>query len=99
MTKDDKEMPKLDTLKYILTHHSLSDGLKEILNNVLQLNPYFRWTASECLHHSYFDDIRVPSVEQSSKVKIKLAVDQDDSYDYESGDSRYSRDDILNIIF
>ena len=70
--KNDRATPKLDTLKNVLSHNSLSDGLKTLLNSLLQLNPYFRWTASECLQHSYFDDIRVPSVEQSSKVKIKL---------------------------
>lgn len=97
--KNEREIPKFDSLKNLLRNKCLSDDLKEILENLLQLNPYFRWTAQECLKHSYFDEIRAPLVEQSSKVKIKLAVDQDDSFDYASGESKYSLDDIINFIF
>ena len=36
----------------------IEEGLKEIVNNLLAINPYFRWTAVECLAHPIFDDIR-----------------------------------------
>lgn len=54
----------------------------EIMQNLLTINPYFRWTASECLAHPIFDDIRVLDNEKPSKKYIKLDVDQNDAFDY-----------------
>ena len=50
---------------------------------LLEFNPYYRWSASECLKSKYFDDIRNPELEESSSKKIMLDVDKDDAFDYE----------------
>ena len=61
------------------------EGLREILANLLTVNPYFRWTATECLAHPIFDDIRDPTSDYTPRDKIKLDIDQDDAFDYEKG--------------
>lgn len=38
--------------------------------------------------NSYFDDIRNPALEKSAPVKITLAVDHDDAFDYKLGKSQ-----------
>ena len=69
-------------------------GLKEILKNLVTINPYFRWTASECLAHPIFDDIREKDMELPSSRKIKLTVDQDGAFDYLNGVSQIKTEDL-----
>ena len=49
--------------------------LQEILCNLLNLNPYFRWTPAECLKSHFFDDIRKPQLEKPASIKLKLVLD------------------------
>ena len=49
------------------------------------MNPYLRKSAKECLKNPIFDGIKVKEMEKSAKTKIKLLVDQDDSFDYTKG--------------
>ena len=78
----------------------VEDGFKEILNNLLLINPYFRWTASECLAHPIFDDIRDYSdAEVTSSKKLKLDVDQCDAFNYEEGISeKYKTNDYMQSL-
>ena len=77
----------------------VEDGFKEILNNLLLINPYFRWTASECLAHPMFDDIRDSDAEVTSSKKLKLDVDQCDAFNYEEGISKkYKTNDYMQIL-
>ena len=62
--------------------------LKEILNNLLEFNPFFRASSVECLMSSYFDDIRNPALERSAPVKLSLSVDHDEAFDYKLGKSK-----------
>lgn len=39
----------------------------EMVNRLLEFNPYFRWTAHECLKSSYFDNIRNHHTERHPK--------------------------------
>ena len=65
LNKTVKADPKRsDSLKKITENDHVFEGLKEILLNLLTINPYFRWTASECLSHPIFDEIRVLDNEQ-----------------------------------
>ena len=59
----------------MIQNDQVAGGLREILQNLLTINPYFRWTASECLAHPIFDDIRNSSLESIPGKKIKLDVD------------------------
>lgn len=54
---------------------------------MIEFNPYFRGTPSECLKNPYFDEIRVKELEQPAPCKIYLSVDADDACDYETGSS------------
>ena len=97
--KWNKRVPQLDTLKQVLNSNYISEGLKSILKNLLQLNPYFRWTSKECLSNSYFDDVRVAASEIPTKVKIQLVVDKDGSFNYEENLSQmFTQNDYQNII-
>jgi len=66
---------------------------------MLQINPYFRPSATECLKSSVFDQIRCKDMEKSAKEKIKLDVDADEAFDYENSKSmKYSIKDYISII-
>jgi len=78
----------------------IEDGFKEILQNLLTVNPYFRWTASECLAHPIFDEVRGgDAFEIPSTFKLKLDVDQDDAFNYEEcASEKYETKDYLQIL-
>lgn len=61
-----------NTLKCV----DISQEMREILDSLLQFNPYFRLSASELLENQYFDDIRNIKQEKSTKLKINLEVDE-----------------------
>ena len=74
--------------------------LVEIVNKLLEFNPYFRWTGQECIKSTYFDNIRNSNLEKHPKGKIMLEVDQDSAFDYEQGRSNiFTKDDYLKIIY
>ena len=74
-------------------------NLVELLKSMIEFNPYFRSTASECLKCPYFDAIRVPQLEQQAPSKIYLEIDQEDACDYQSGASmKFSKDQIFSMI-
>ena len=67
-------------LKNLMQNEEIDPGFLEILQNLLTINPYFRWTAAECLAHPIFDDLRCG--ERHTGAKILLDVDKDDAYNY-----------------
>ena len=74
-------------------------GLRDILANLLTVNPYFRWTARECLAHPMFDDVRNPANEASCSHKILLSIDKDDVFDYEEGKcKKYKIPDLVSDL-
>ena len=100
--KKSKKEPAISgnqALKSIFENANLDDGFKDIIQNLLTLNPYFRWTASECLAHPMFDDIRDSDAEVTSSKKLKLDVDQCDAFNYEEGISKkYKTNDYMQIL-
>jgi hypothetical protein len=36
----------------------------------------------------YFNDLRIPELEKSAPQKLKLDIDSDEAFDYESGQSK-----------
>ena len=86
-------------LQNMLENDQIPSGFRDILSNILCVNPYFRWTAAECLEHPIFDDVRHESSETPNKHKIKLDLDTDDAYDYEESKSeKYTKQDLLKIL-
>ena len=68
-----KDEPPLDSLVKMTQDENILEGLRQILANLLTVNPYFRWTAVECLAHPIFDDVRDPDSEKTAVIeKIKL---------------------------
>lgn len=59
----------------------------EMMTWLIQLNPYFRCSASELIKHKIFDRVRQPLHERSSPIKINLEIDQDNAFDYDLGSS------------
>jgi hypothetical protein len=51
---------------------------------MLEFNPFFRYSAQECLFDSAFDDIRDRDSIMVSNVKLILNVDKQDSFDYQN---------------
>lgn len=54
----------------------------ELLEAMLEFNPYFRASAIELIRHKWFDDIRNKKVENGAPFQIHLKCDQMDAYDY-----------------
>ena len=68
--------PYLDTLK------GVHPDLLKLLENMLQLNPYQRWSPAECLSLPIFDNVRRVKLERPAPVKMCLEVDEDGAYDF-----------------
>lgn len=86
-------------LQKMLENEKIDTGFKEILLNLLTINPYFRWTAAECLEHPMFDDVRVIESEGQVAKKIKLQFDMDDAFNYEEGISeKYQTADLIENL-
>lgn len=67
--------------------------------SLIELNPYFRQSALECLKDPIFDKIRIQACEQSAAEKLKLDIDRDEAFDYDSGKSKiYTHKDYLSMI-
>ena len=51
--------------------------LINILEQMLEINPYFRPTAGELLKNKIFDEIRIRENEQMSRGNFKIQLDFD----------------------
>ena len=56
--------------------------LDKLLDQLLNLNPFFRPTALECIKNPLFDKVRDKKLEVLSFGKLNLDIDQDDVFDY-----------------
>ena len=66
---------------------------------MLEFNPFFRYSAQECLFDSAFDDIRDRDSIRVSNVKLILNVDKQDSFDYQNDRSlSYDMQDLKLAI-
>ena len=71
----------------------------EMLSQMLSINPFFRPTAKECLSNPIFDAVRDTTKEVSISQKIKLEIDSDEAFDYDSGGSgMFTVNDYTQII-
>jgi hypothetical protein len=55
-----------------------------LLKKVIKFNPYFRYSAQECINLQVFDDIRDAELEKNFDLKIHLDVDSEDAFDYDT---------------
>ena len=60
----------------------ISPALTFLLERQLEFNPYFRCSASESLQSPFFADIKVDQLEMSAPYKLKLDIDDVDSFNY-----------------
>jgi len=66
---------------------------------LITLNPYFRFSASECLRSKLFDSVRMLQNEKSAPSKLILDVDTEDAFDYTIGKStKYVIEDYVKMI-
>lgn len=98
-------MKNLQTIEKVANFHYLDrlGPLEEdwfmLMHNLLQFNPYLRWSASECLNLDIFRGIRNEELEQKPAQKISLDIDSDKAFDYLNGKSTiYFLKDYLNMI-
>lgn len=76
-----------------------SAALIEILSSLLEFNPKFRPTASDCLKHSIFDSVRNPSFERDAPTTLHQPIYAEGVYDYELGcDVRYTMEDYKEML-
>ena len=52
-----------------------SEKILDVLEQLLQFNPFFRPTARELLKHKIFDSIRQPLIEKPAPRKIRMECD------------------------
>lgn len=94
-SKQENAKPELFDEKLPFCHK----GLTSILTSLIQINPFFRKSANECLRESIFDDIRDRTLERSPHVKVMLEIDQDDAFDYKNCVSlKYQLKDCIAMI-
>jgi hypothetical protein len=66
---------------------------------MLSFNPDLRWSANDCLNSSFFNSVRRPELEITAPWKIKLKIDDGDSFDYENSKSmKYNKQDCIKMI-
>ena len=82
----------------------------DLMHNLLNFNPYFRMTAREILTLKIFDEVRdnlkekflnhLFEMKDKSIIKVSLAVDTDDAFDYDNAsNAKYTKSDLKNILF
>lgn len=74
-------------------------AMADLLESMLEFNPYLRKTASELLAHPYFDDIRQPETEGPAMHKVILEVDSDANHDAESSECPLSYVELKRCLF
>ena len=71
----------------------------DILKSLLQFNPKFRPSASECLKHPIFDSVRNPAFEREAPIVLKQPIFNEGVYDYELFcDVKYTMDDYKDML-
>jgi serine/threonine protein kinase len=89
-----------DRFNFIMEFNHLNTEWKKLIVNMLEFNPYFRQSARELLKSKLFDDIRIVENEKQSVEKIKMIIDADESFDYEScKSSKFTKPDYIKMIF
>lgn len=77
----------------------MEQELNTMMINLLQFNPYMRWSASECLNLQIFNSVRDLDLEQKSDEKIEVEIDHEGAYDYSRGiSSKYDLKDYKQIL-
>lgn len=69
-------------------------ALKDILESMLQFNPYFRPSAKELLKHSYFDDIRSAEFEKYHASRQLFEYDMDHCFSTTDNDFNVSLEEL-----
>jgi len=96
LMKDIEDEPN----NYLNDLNNTSPDMKDILTSMLEFNPFFRSSAREILKHKIFDDIRIHENERQAPQKLKLEVDADDAFDYETGKStKFTKEAYLKMIY
>ena len=60
----------------------LQPDYQKLIHNLLQFNPYMRWSASECLNLGIFEFVRDLYIEEKPESKITLDIDKNDAFNY-----------------
>lgn len=64
--------------------------IQDLLEKMLDFNPYFRPSAKELIDHPYFDEVRCPDYEAHKPKRIQLDFDKDKHYDLENIDFKFT---------
>ena len=64
-----------------------SPDLIALLESLLLVNPYYRFSATESIKSKIFDQCRIKAQEASAPQKFILDIDRDDAFNYEIGKS------------
>ena len=76
-----------------------SKSLLRILHGLLEVNPYFRPSAKECLSDPYFNDVRNREMEVDAPFSIQQSVYQPGTYSYENDEHiKYSCHDYKVLL-
>ena len=97
-----KSLPKMentDNLHYLDRLGPMDEDWFMLLYNLLQFNPYLRWSASECLNLEIFQNVRNKILEEKPSQKILLDIDSETAFDYTTGTSTtHFLEDYISLI-
>ena len=90
---------KVEPLDFKSEFSHVNEKLVEILESLIQINPFFRPTAFELLKNNIFDQFRDKRNEYCPFEKLMMPIDQDEAYNYTTGKSDiYQIEDFLKMI-
>ena len=71
----------------------------EVVEKLLQFNPFFRYPAEELLKQPVFDSVRCPEMEKEAPYKIELDIDKLGAFNYKTMKSEISNFGYLSRIW
>jgi len=88
-------MTKID---YSQELFGLSEGLEKVIERCLYFNPYFRSSAAQLLKLPVFKEFHTADPPSTAPSKISIVADNLDVFDYESGTSSLTVDELIKIL-
>ena len=76
----------------------MSKDLRGLLKKMLYMSPDHRFSAKDLIKSPYFDSIRNKDQEEDADFKIKVSVDEELTFDYETFEDSVKTTQYIKLI-